>query len=204
MKTIKIKNKIVFSTFFLSFSVVNAGEIYKIPQPDGTFLYTDKMPKYDKKIGVLSKTSGVIKPFSEEDYNQDIKDPNSNEILNAEKRKSTDGDQRASNDILVSKYSNLEELDKIKKYDLEQLQRAISTDTNIIETLTIQKESILKESNGKMNEKSSQELKRVENGIKNASVNKERNEKMLKEKEQGYNKDRESLVKMLKEPSQKQ
>lgn len=203
MKTFKICKYLILAPMCLYYSLAFAGEIYKIPQPDGTFLYTDKLPKYDKNIMILSKKTGLTKQIEEEDVNKELSDPTSNEILNAEKKKASESATKASNDTLVSKYTSIEELEKVKNSDLEQLQRAIVQDTNNIELLSLRKENLLKESQGKVNNANSQELNIIENSLKNSNANKDRNQKILKEKEASYKKDKEDLLRLIKETDKK-
>ncbi len=178
------------------FASAAGNDIYKYKDEKGNIIYTDKMPINVKNAGVLSKKTGVVKNLSELEEYEKYQNLTPEEQDKIQKQIEAEAQQIKKDEVILKKYSTVEELEKLKEYELGQLQRAISNDNNILEGLNSQKDVIAKSTkNNKKN--TNQELEKIEENIRKIQLNKEKNEKMLSEREQMFKSDKERLMKFL-------
>ncbi len=178
------------------FASAAGNDIYKYKDEKGNIIYTDKMPINVKNAGVLSKKTGVVKNLSELEEYEKYQNLTPQEQDKIQKQIEAEAQQIKKDEVILKKYSTVEELEKLKEYELGQLQRAISNDNNILEGLNSQKDVIAKSTkNNKKN--TNQELEKIEENIRKIQLNKEKNEKMLSEREQMFKSDKERLMKFL-------
>lgn len=191
------KNLILAIIISPNFLFAANNDIYKYKDEYGNVIYTDKAPKNIKNAGILSKKTGIVKNISDiEDYEkyqnltieekQKIKEKIEQESLQIKK-----------DEIILKKYSTVEELEKLREYELGQIQRAINNDKNIIEGLQNQKNTILNQNKNIKNKNSIQDIEKIEENLKNIQINKEKNEKMLKKREALFKEDKERLLNFL-------
>lgn len=177
--------------------VLAAGsDIYKYKDEKGSIIYTDKMPINIKNAGILSKKTGVVKNLAELEQYEQYQSLTPEEKEKIQNQIQAEAEQMKKDEVILKKYSTIEELEKLRNYEVGQLQRAISNDNNILEGLNSQKESISK-TNKNSKKTNTQELEKLDENIRKIQLNKEKNEKMLAEREQMFNADKERLTKFL-------
>jgi Domain of unknown function (DUF4124) len=192
------KIKITLLTLFLMPNIVLAAgsDIYKYKDEKGNIIYTDKMPINIKNAGILSKKTGVVKNLTELEQYEQYQSLTPEEKEKIQNQIQAEAEQMKKDEVILKKYSTIEELEKLRNYEVGQLQRAISNDNNILEGLNSQKESISK-TNKNSKKTNTQELEKLDENIRKIQLNKEKNEKMLAEREQMFNADKERLTKFL-------
>lgn len=193
----KNKKLTLITLLFMPSLILAAGnDIYKYKDENGNIIYTDKMPVNIKNAGILSKKTGVVKNLAELEQYEQYQNLTPEEQNKIQKQIEAEAQEIKKDEVILKKYSTIEELERLKEYELGQLQRAIANDKNILEGLIIQKENLAKNSkNSKKN--NSQELEKIEENIKKIELNKDKNEKMLSEREQMFKNDKERLLKFL-------
>lgn len=178
----------------ISFALGN--DIYKHKDEKGNIIYTDKMPINIKNAGILSKKTGVVKNLAELEQYEQYQNLTPEEQNKIQKQIEAEAQEIKKDEIILKKYSTVEELERLKEYELGQLQRAITNDNNILDGLNSQRDSLSK--NNKNSKKNNgQELEKIEENIRKIQLNKEKNEKMLSEREQMFKNDKERLMKFL-------
>ncbi len=178
----------------ISFALGN--DIYKYKDEKGNIVYTDKMPINIKNAGILSKKTGVVKNLAELEQYEQYQNLTPEEQNKIQKQIEAEAQEIKKDEIILKKYSTVEELERLKEYELGQLQRAITNDNNILDGLNSQRDSLSK--NNKNSKKNNgQELEKIEENIRKIQLNKEKNEKMLSEREQMFKNDKERLMKFL-------
>ncbi len=191
---------LILTPLFLSFNVfAQSGEIYKTTDKQGNVYYTDKIPRGEKDVNVLSKKTGIVKSLSELESFNNAQKLNPTELSEIEKVKLQEEEQIRKDQNLINTYSNVEELEKIKSYELDQIKRAISTDDNIISSLENRRKQLedsVKNTKKKDPEVEKDLAKTLEN-INNAKKNKEKNTQMLNERTAKYDSEKERLIKVL-------
>ncbi len=192
------KIKITLLTLFLMPNIVLAAgsDIYKYKDEKGNIIYTDKMPINIKNAGILSKKTGVVKNLAELEQYEQYQSLTPEEKEKIQNQIQAEAEQIKKDEVILKKYSTIEELEKLRDYEVGQLQRAIANDNNILEGLNSQKESVAK-TNKNSKKNNSQELEKLDENIRKIQLNKEKNEKMLAEREQMFNTDKERLTKFL-------
>ena len=192
------KIKITLLTLSLMPNIVLAAgsDIYKYKDEKGSIIYTDKMPINIKNAGILSKKTGVVKNLAELEQYEQYQSLTPEEKEKIQNQIQAEAEQMKKDEVILKKYSTIEELEKLRNYEVGQLQRAISNDNNILEGLNSQKESISK-TNKNSKKTNTQELEKLDENIRKIQLNKEKNEKMLAEREQMFNADKERLTKFL-------
>ncbi len=192
------KTKLTLLTLSLIPTIVLAAgsDIYKYKDEKGNIIYTDKMPINIKNAGILSKKTGVVKNLAELEQYEQYQSLTPEEKEKIQNQIQAEAEQIKKDEVILKKYSTIEELEKLRDYEVGQLQRAITNDSNILEGLNSQKESIAK-SNKNSKKNNTQELEKLDENIRKIQLNKEKNEKMLADREQMFNSDRERLTKFL-------
>lgn len=188
---------LIISTILLSFTnIVSANDIYKASDDNGNIYYTDKVPRGQKDISVISKKTGIAKSILElEDINKS-KQGNIVSEINKEKNKEEEEEIRKDQN-LINSYSNVEELEKIKSYELEQIKRAITTDENIISSLLERRKQLEISLREESNPDLQKDLNKTIENINNARKNKDKNVQMLNERNAKYENEKERLIRVL-------
>lgn len=198
-----MQKKIILSLIATGLSgslMAQTNEIYKYTDKSGNIVYSDKMPQSKKnETMILSSKSGVLKNMSEiEDYQaqQQLTEDDKQKLADAKKKES---DQLEKDKQLLAIYSSPKDVDEVKKYELEQLDRAIQNDVNIIASLKDRREQMDKDmkSNPKIQAEYNKEYGRLIDSLEKTNENLERNKKMYAEREKKFNDDKARLISVL-------
>jgi hypothetical protein len=197
MNNKNIKLTLISSMVILSFGV-NAqsqkNDIYRYKDSSGNFIYTDKLPK-DKnlEVGILSKKTGVIKNLSDLEAARAAKEMSEDEKNAIAIAKVKEEDQIRKDQYILNTYSSVEEIDKIKKYELDQIDRAIKNDVNNVASLNDRKKIIDKEVLANPSNKNTYdaELQRINEAITSSNSSLDKNKKVYFERDKKYNEEME-------------
>lgn len=177
-----------------------SNEIYKYKNKNGEIVYTDRAPVNNKnEVSILSRKSGVLKNLGElEAYeaSQELTEEDKDKIA---QQKQLEKDQLEKDKQLLAIYSSPKDVDEVKKYELEQLDRAIQNDVNIIASLKDRKEQMEKDmkANPKVQAEYNKEYARINDSLDKTQENLERNKKMYGEREKKYEDDKARLTSVL-------
>ncbi len=178
-----------------------ANDIYRYVDESGKVIYTDKYPKQkDLEVGVLSKKTGIMKNKSE------LEAAAASELLSDEERtelalaKLKEEEQIKKDQALLNTYSNSAEIEKLKKYELEQIDKTIQNDISNIATSKKRIEEIKKEMTKNPSVKATyeNEINRINDNIIKFNSNLEKNRKMYVEREQKYNEEKDRFIAVMK------
>ena len=105
--------------------------IYKYKDSKGNVIYSDNIPSNEKgQYSVLSGKSGVLKQVVEKELTSDEVEV-MNQKKNEEKVASEKSlEQRKRDNSLLSTYSSIDEISKLKNFELSQINQAIKTQIN--------------------------------------------------------------------------
>lgn len=185
---------------FSALCSAQSNEIYKYKAKNGDIIYTDKAPTGNKnEVSILSRKSGVLKNLGDlEAYeaSQELTQEDKDKIALQKKQES---DQLEKDKQLLAIYSSPKDVDEVKKYELEQLDRAIQNDVNIIASLKDRKDQMEKDmkSNPKVQAEYNKDYARINDSLEKTQENLERNKKMYGEREKKYEDDKARLVSVL-------
>lgn len=202
----KTKNVTILMASLIASSAFAQTTLFRYTDSKGKVFYTDSVPANEKgRIDVLSAKTMALKTVNERQLN-------SEEI---ETKKAVEAEQKSvqlesdlvkqKNQALFSTYSSVNDIDKMKEYELQQINRAISSDGEAIGSLTDRKQQLeqeRRENNNKMSAKSEQELKAVEQNIKVAEENLQKNKNLYTSRENKYNEDKVQYLAILEKMGQ--
>lgn len=176
-----------------------SNDIYRYKDKNGNFIYTDKYPK-DKtlEVGILSKKTGIIKNKSDLDAAEAAQQMTPEEKMALANAKVKEEEQIKKDQFLLNTYSSVKEIDKIKQYELEQIDKSIQSDMNNIANVKERREQLDKEIKANPATKSSYdaEIGRINDLLARYNSSLDKNKKMYAEREKKYNdeKDRFNAV----------
>lgn len=189
-----------------SFAQVSEGSIvYKYRDTQGNLIYSDNMPSNEKgQYSVLSGKSGVLKKVVEKELSiEEI------EVVNEQKetKQNTEiqfTEQRKRDNGLLSTYSSVDEISKLKNFEISQINQAIKTQiTNITDLKDrINQTQKALESN-KENIKIKESLEDFETKLVEANNILDSNKDLLQTRSTKYKEDELRYVELLKEMSTK-
>lgn len=199
MKNYSIKTFVVGSLLVASFGAnAQTSEIYRY-EKDGNVFYTDKKPtNKGLEVGVLSKKTGVLKNLTdleEARVAQEMTDEEKEQLAAA---KVKEAEQMKKDQYLLNTYSSVQEINQIKQYELEQIDRAIQNDKANLTSFKdrkIQLEKALKDS--PKNSSYEEELSKINSMSEKTAASLDRNKKMYTEREQKYNNEKERFTAVL-------
>lgn len=201
-------NNIYTLVLFLVFSnnALSESYIYKFTDSSGNVVYTDRVPADEKKeITVLSSKSGVIKKVIDKELSSDeIKDRDNKTA--AEKVASEKSEMRKKKDMsLLSMYSNSEEIDKMKKYELDQIKLSIKNNTDNMALLNGRLDQLSSAQKTSPNDKFIQnEYEKTTNNINTLKQTIDKDNAMYSEREKKYDDDKTRYLQILSDMSNKQ
>lgn len=193
MKNSHIKTIIATSLIIGSLGAnAQTNEIYRYKDRDGKIIYTDKLPKNKSvEVGVLSKNTGVLKNLTELEAARVVQQLTEEEKEQLASAKAKESEQLKKDQYLLNTYSNVQEINKIKRYELDQIDRVMQSDKISISSMQERKTQIenLIKSSSKPNTRNGfeEELSNIDEGIKKANESLERNKNIYAEREQKYN-----------------
>ena len=203
MKTKNIKLAIFSSLITCSFTVMaQTNEIYRYKDKDGAILYTDKLPRgKPSEIGVLSKKTGVLKNYSELESAKIAEQMTEEEKLKLAEEKVKEAEQLKKDQHLLSTYSSVQEINQIKQYELDQIDRSIQNDKNNLENIKERKSQIQKEmkavSKAAAKISFEEEISRLDDMQAKIMTSLERSQKMYTEREQKYTNEKDRFNAVL-------
>jgi hypothetical protein len=202
MKNSHIKNAVVASLMLVSFgAIAQTNEIYRYKDKDGNIIYTDKLPKNKSEVGILSKKTGVLKNYTELEANRQAQQMTEEEKEKLAQEKLKEAEQMKKDQYLLNTYSSVQEINQIKQYELDQIDRAIQNDRSNIANMKERKSQLEKEikNNSKPNAKSGYEedLNKLQDMLAKTETSLDRNKKMYSEREQKYNNEKERFTAVL-------
>jgi hypothetical protein len=186
-----MNTKKIFSFTILASSIVLlnpafASDLYKY-QKNGVTVYTDSIPEnVNAKVDVLSGKTGILKKediqFSQTDYQQAIQKKQLDEKNIQESKQQLIKDQQ-----LLNQYSNVQDIEKDKKNQLNQIDHTLQND-NIIKTdLDLRKKEIEKNLEKKPDsEDLQQQYQKIQNDIQQVNDNITNNKELYKTTEDKY------------------
>jgi hypothetical protein len=203
MKKYYIHIAVLSSLLGCAFSAVaQTGEIYRYKDKDGNLIYTDKLPKGKiNEIGVLSKKTGVLKNYNELEAAKVAQEMSPEEKQKIEENKLKEAEQLKKDQHLLNTYSSVQEINQIKQYELDQIDKSMQNDKNTLANIKDRKSQIQKEmkSNPKAASKISydEEIARLDDMQAKLTTSLERSQKMYAEREQKYTNEKERFTAVI-------
>jgi len=176
---------------------------------NGKTVYSDSVPANEQaKIDVLSSKTMALKRVNE-------KQLSSEQVQEKMEMDKNQKDITANSEIskqkdlaLLANYSSLDDIEKMKSYELQQINRSIQNDTDVMTTLKDKKAELDNKSKnavGNVSPKDQQEVKDLQQNIDSITANLEKNKKLYDSRDQKYNEDKTRytsiLQKMASDPS---
>lgn len=203
MKNNYIKIAILSSVLgFSANAIAQTGEIYRYKDKDGNLIYTDKLPRgKPSEIGVLSKKTGVLKNYSELEAAKIAEEMTEEDKLKIEEAKLKESEQFKKDQHLLNTYSSVQEINQIKQYELDQIDKAMLNDKNSLNNIKDRKAQIQKEikNSSKATSKISleEEIARLDDMQAKIMTSLERSQKMYEERERKYNNEKERFTAVI-------
>jgi hypothetical protein len=194
-------------------AIAQTSEIYRYKDKEGNLIYTDKLPKGKiNEIGVLSKKTGVLKNYNELESAKVAQEMSPEEKQKIEENKLKEAEQFKKDQHLLNTYSSVQEINQIKQYELDQIDKSMQNDKNTLANIKERKSQIQKEmkANTKTANKVSydEEIARLDDMQAKLTTSLERSQKMYTEREQKYTNEKErftAVVNMInKEKAEKE
>lgn len=199
----KKNNLTMIALILLGMNTAYAGDsyIYKFVDNSGKIVYTDRLPASEKsEFTVLSSKSGTIKKVVQKELSPDeIEQRNTNQ--EKEKKIAEQTELQKKKDIsLLSSYSNIQEIDKMKKYELDQIDRGIKGNIDNIATLKDRLTQLEESRKASPNNKNIQaEYDKTVNNMNSIQQNLDANKTMYAEREKKYDEDKSRYLQILKD-----
>lgn len=194
---------IIISTVLMSLATVTSAqssEIYRYKDEKGKIIYTDKIPaNLNVKVETLSKRSGIMKGAKQ--LSQEEAEQLAQKEEQDKQTTKKNGEQLRKDQSLLNMYSSVKDIEDMKKYELDQIDRAIQNDINVVASLSDRKNQLEKEmqKNPKAKEQFSQEYNRISENLDKTNTNLAKNKEMYSQRESKYNQDKSRFVEILKE-----
>lgn len=196
---------LLISALFAS-SAFSQSTLFRYTDAKGRVIYTDSVPPSEKgRIDVLSSKTMALKKVNE-------KELTSEEV---EAKKAVEAEQKTvqlesdlvkqKNRSLLTTYTSVNDIDKMKDYELQQINRAISSDTEAVSSLKDRKtqlEQEIKDFKDKIPPKTDQEYKAVQQNIKSAQDNMDKNKSLYASREKKYSEDKTQYLAILEKMGQ--
>ncbi len=181
------------------------GVVYRYVDDAGKTMYTDRVPPgYKGQVDILSAKNGTLKStidreLTDEEYQAVIEEEN--------KQKESDKTNKAqlqSDQTLLSQYSSVNEIDEMKKYELDQIKKAIELDLKNIKSVEERKMLIANEINKDARNKSvyKDEINRLNDQYDSINKNLSNNQQMFDKRQKKYDEDKERYLNILKSMSE--
>ena len=196
---------LLIGSFFISSAFAQA-VVYRYKDTKGKMVYSDSVPANEKgQVDVLSGRTLALKKITEKQLTPEeieakmiAEKEQKNIIENSEIGKQKD-------QALLANYSSVDDIEKLKQYELQQINRAIQNDTDVLNTLKDKKlvlENKSKQNSGKLLPKDEIELKDIQQNYDNLVTNLEKNKQLYDSRDKKYNEDKARysaiLLKMAK------
>lgn len=199
--------KIALGLFILSLTNIALADnvIYRYKDAKGRTVYSDRLPPTEKsQIDVLSSKSVMLKKVIEKELNPEEYAARDEKLAQEAKKAQDSTLQRQKDQNLLITYSNINEIEKMKKYELDQIETAIRNDVGNVAVLTDRKAQLEKEystykDNRKVPAKLDQDYKKLMGDLDVVNANLNKNKEMYGQREKKYNEDKARYTQVLKE-----
>lgn len=193
------------SNISLAQTSIDNAVIYKYKDSKGHIIYSDNIPSNEKgQYSVLSGKSGVLKQVVEKELT-----PEEIDALNQKKAQDKNDalkqlEQRKRDNSLLATYSNVDEINRLKNFELSQINQAIKTQ---IGNITDLKDKINQVSDNLTanpnNKKLKDTLQDLQSKLSDANNILDNNKSLLETRTKKYEDDEARYVELLKEMSTK-
>lgn len=125
--------KILILTLIGFTGLSQAQVVYKFKDANGKIIYSDSIPTNEKsEYSILSGKSGVLKKVVDKELTQEEAEKLAQEKELAQKNKQQLEEQRKKDNSLLATYSSVNEITKLKNFELNQINQSIKNQiTNI-------------------------------------------------------------------------
>ena len=125
--------KILILTLIGFTGLSQAQVVYKFKDANGKIIYSDSIPTNEKnEYSILSGKSGVLKKVVDKELTQEESEKLAQEKELAQKNKQQLEEQRKKDNSLLATYSSVNEITKLKNFELNQINQSIKNQiTNI-------------------------------------------------------------------------
>lgn len=184
---------------------MDSAVIYKYKDSKGRVFYSDNIPSNEKgQYAVLSGKSGVLKKVVERELtSEEI------ELINQKKVQEKNDtekslEQRKRDNSLLATYSSIDEITKLKNFELSQINQAIKTQigniTDLKDKINQANDNLTTNQN---NKKMKDNLQDLQSKLNDANNILDSNKSLLETRTKKYQEDETRYVELLKEMSTK-
>jgi len=197
--------KILILTLIGFTGLSQAQVVYKFKDANGKIIYSDSIPTNEKsEHSILSGKSGVLKKVVDKELTQEEAEKLAQEKELAQKNKQQLEEQRKKDNSLLATYSSVNEITKLKNFELNQINQSIK---NQITNITDLKDKINQANeiltSNPNNKKIKENIQDLQSKLTSANSILDENKKLLEERTQKYQSDEVRYVELLKEMSTK-
>lgn len=187
----------------VSTSAFAQNRIYRFVNANGSVVYSDNVPASEKgKVEVLSSSTMALQEVQEKQLNEEeIEAKQAIEKEQTVAKKASELERQRSQ-ALLNQYNSVNDIDKLKEYELQQISRTLASNEEVLLSLEKNKDQILQESaknKGKLPAKMERDLADIENNIKNVEKAVEANRELYQAREQKYEDDKKQYISILEQ-----
>jgi hypothetical protein len=199
-KTLLVLLASILSSFFLN-SAYADGYIYRYKDAHGNWVYTDNLPASEKgTYTVLSGRTGTIKEVVDRQLNPD-------EIAQKENKEEEDKKIQVANELqkkkdvaLLSTYANINDIDKMKSYELSQIDQAIRNGIDVTSHLKDRLNQLDTVRQSAPDDKKTQdEYNKAQASLDEANKNLEANKELFAQRSKKYEDDKARYAQILQD-----
>lgn len=183
----------------------NNGVIYKYKDSKGRTIYSDNIPSNEKgQYAVLSGKSGVLKQVVEKELTSEEIDALNQKKAQEKNDSEKTLEQRKRDNSLLATYSSVDEITKLKTFELSQINQAIKTQigniTDLKDKINQASDNVAANPN---NKKIKDNLQDLQSKLSDANNILDNNKSLLDTRTKKYQEDETRYVQLLKEMSTK-
>lgn len=176
--------------------------IYRYKDEKGNFVYSDSFPSQNKQdYDLLSSKSGVLKKTVEKELTKEELQNRKEDLDKINSEASISIDQRKKDTELLSTYSNINEIDKMKSFEINQIETVIKSDADAIINIKDKMDQIIKSTDRKDRTKINPDLEKLSAELNTTDNNMQKNKDLLKSRSQKYEDDKKRYQQILTEMS---
>ena len=184
---------LLISSFFIS-SALAESVLYKYNDSKGRTIYSDSVPASEKgQVNILSSKTMALKKINEKQLtSQEVEEKS---IVEKEQKNILELSEivKQKDQALLANYSSVDDIEKLKQYELQQINRAIQNDKDVLSTLKDRitaLENKSKQNSGKVLPKDDIELKAIQQNYSSLTTNLEKNKVLYDSRDKKYNEDK--------------
>lgn len=199
-KTLLVLLASILGSLFLN-SAYADGYIYRYKDAHGNWVYTDNLPASEKgTYTVLSGRTGTIKEVVDRQLNPD-------EIAQKENKEEEDKKIQVANELqkkkdvaLLSTYANINDIDKMKSYELSQIDQAIRNGIDVTSHLKDRLNQLDTVRQSAPDDKKTQdEYSKAQASLDEANKNLEANKELFAQRSKKYEDDKARYTQILQD-----